>query len=90
MTKIIEPKKQSNIFRRPSSETGVWSWITTVDHKRIGIMYGYAAFFFLLIGGIEALLLRIQLASPDNKYYIIKSGEFIHVNILLSSNKEKL
>ena len=68
MTKIIEPKKQSNIFRRPSSETGVWSWITTVDHKRIGIMYGYAAFFFLLIGGIEALLLRIQLASPDNNF----------------------
>ena len=54
MTKIIEPKKQSNIFKRPSSETGIWSWITTVDHKKIGIMYGYAAFFFLLIGGIEA------------------------------------
>jgi cytochrome c oxidase subunit 1 len=31
-------------------------------------MYGYAAFFFLLIGGIEALLLRIQLASPDNNF----------------------
>ncbi|MBT3873647.1 MAG: cytochrome c oxidase subunit I, partial [Actinobacteria bacterium] len=37
-------------------------------HKRIGIMYGYAAFFFLLVGGIEALLLRIQLASPDNNF----------------------
>ena len=68
MTKIIQPKKQSNIFKRPSSETGIWSWITTVDHKRIGIMYGYAAFFFLLVGGIEALLLRIQLASPDNNF----------------------
>jgi cytochrome c oxidase subunit 1 len=31
-------------------------------------MYGYAAFFFLLVGGIEALLLRIQLASPDNNF----------------------
>lgn len=68
MTKIIEPRKQSNIFKRPSSETGIWSWITTVDHKRIGIMYGYAAFFFLLVGGLEALLLRIQLASPDNNF----------------------
>ena len=38
MTKIIEPSKQSSIFRRPSSETGIWSWITTVDHKRIGII----------------------------------------------------
>ena len=34
MTKIIQPKKQSNIFKRPSSETGIWSWITTVDHKK--------------------------------------------------------
>ena len=68
MTKIIEPKKQSNIFRRPSSETGIWSWITTVDHKRIGIMYGYAAFFFLLVGGLEALVLRIQLSQPDNNF----------------------
>ena len=67
MTKIIEPKKR-NIFSRPSSEKGIWSWITTVDHKRIGIMYGYAAFFFLLIGGLEALLLRIQLSSPDNDF----------------------
>ena len=68
MTKIIEPNKQSNIFKRPSSETGIWSWITTVDHKRIGIMYGYAAFFFLLIGGLEALVLRIQLSQPDNNF----------------------
>ena len=68
MTKIIEPKKQRNIFSRPSSEEGVWSWITTVDHKRIGIMYGYAAFFFLLVGGLEALLLRIQLSQPDNNF----------------------
>ena len=68
MTKIIEPSKQSSIFRRPSSDTGIWSWITTVDHKRIGIMYGYAAFFFLLIGGLEALILRIQLSQPDNNF----------------------
>ena len=35
---------------------GIWSWLSTVDHKKIGIMYGVAAFFFFLIGGIEALL----------------------------------
>ena len=57
-----------NVKKRPSSETGIWSWITTVDHKRIGIMYGYAAFFFLLVGGLEALLLRIQLSQPDNNF----------------------
>ena len=36
--------------------TGLWSWITTVDHKRIGILYGATAFLFFLLGGLEALL----------------------------------
>ncbi len=44
----------------------LWSWITTVDHKRIGILYGVSAFVFFLIGGVEALLIRLQLARPDN------------------------
>jgi len=45
--------------------SGVWSWLTTVDHKRIGILYGVAAFAFFLLGGFEALLLRLQLAQPN-------------------------
>ena len=49
-------------------KTGVWSWITTVDHKRIGILYGVSAFAFFLIGGLEALLLRIQLGTADNTF----------------------
>jgi cytochrome c oxidase subunit I len=49
-------------------KTGLWSWITTVDHKRIGILYGATAFFFFLMGGIEAMLLRIQLGSPENTF----------------------
>jgi cytochrome c oxidase subunit I len=48
--------------------TGLWSWITTVDHKRIGILYGATAFTFFLMGGIEALLLRIQLGAPNNTF----------------------
>jgi cytochrome c oxidase subunit 1 len=50
------------------AKTGLWSWITTVDHKRIGILYGATAFLFFLIGGLEALLLRIQLGSPNNTF----------------------
>jgi cytochrome c oxidase subunit 1 len=50
------------------SQTGLWSWITTVDHKRIGAMYGTTAFIFFLIGGIEALLIRIQLMKPENTF----------------------
>jgi cytochrome c oxidase subunit 1 len=53
------------VFRRPTSTTGWRSWVTSVDHKKIGIMYGFTAFFFLLVGGIEALLIRLQLAQPN-------------------------
>ncbi len=49
----------------PTTESVVWSWITTVDHKRIGALYGVSAFIFFLIGGIEALLIRTQLAVPN-------------------------
>jgi cytochrome c oxidase subunit I len=48
--------------------TGIWSWITTVDHKRIGILYGATAFLFFLIGGLEALFMRIQLLKPNNDF----------------------
>ena len=50
----------------PASRSGLWSWITTTDHKRIGILYGVSAFAFFLLGGLEALLIRVQLASADN------------------------
>jgi cytochrome c oxidase subunit I len=46
--------------------TGLWSWLTTVDHKRIGILYGASAFLFFLLGGIEALIIRLQLGAPNN------------------------
>jgi cytochrome c oxidase subunit 1 len=51
---------------QPVSETGIWSWITTVDHKRIGLLYFWSSFFFFLVGGLEALLVRTQLAVPNN------------------------
>jgi cytochrome c oxidase subunit 1 len=46
-------------------KTGLISWLTTVDHKRIGIMYAVSSFFFLLFGGVEAMLMRTQLAFPN-------------------------
>jgi cytochrome c oxidase subunit I len=60
----IAATPRATIFRRPRATTGLVSWLTTVDHKRIGILYGVTAFGFFLIGGIEALLMRIQLAQP--------------------------
>ncbi|MBX3285479.1 MAG: cytochrome c oxidase subunit I [Actinobacteria bacterium] len=55
------------VFARPGEAKGWRSWVTTVDHKRIGIMYGAAALVFFVIGGIEAMLIRLQLATPDGK-----------------------
>src|SRR3982751_4060904 len=43
-------------------------WVTTVDHKKIGTLYMVTAFVFFLVGGIEALLIRIQLGAPDNTF----------------------
>ncbi len=48
--------------------TGLWSWLTTVDHKRIGVMYFLTSFFFFFVGGLEALLIRIQLMRPENAF----------------------
>jgi cytochrome c oxidase subunit 1 len=66
MTAIAEkPTTGRSMFRRPTATTGRASWFTTVDHKKIGIMYFFSAMFFFLVGGIEALLLRLQLAGPN-------------------------
>ncbi len=49
------------------STTGIWSWLTTVDHKRIGVLYLVSSLFFFVFGGLEAGLLRAQLATPNGK-----------------------
>ncbi|MGH7987378.1 MAG: cytochrome c oxidase subunit I [Candidatus Binataceae bacterium] len=46
---------------------GWLSWIASVDHKQIGIMYLFGAFIFFLCGGIEALVMRTQLIAPNNR-----------------------
>jgi cytochrome c oxidase subunit 1/cytochrome c oxidase subunit I+III len=46
---------------------GLLGWLTTVDHKRIGLLYFWTTLTFFGAGGIEALLLRTQLAQPDGK-----------------------
>lgn len=46
----------------------LWSWLTSVDHKQLGRMYLVASFIFFLLGGVEAFLIRIQLAVPNNHF----------------------
>jgi cytochrome c oxidase subunit I len=43
-------------------------WVTTVDHKRLGVLYVLLAMIFLIIGGIEAIVIRIQLMRPHNDF----------------------
>ncbi|MDF2647494.1 MULTISPECIES: cytochrome c oxidase subunit I [unclassified Paenibacillus] len=50
--------------------SGLMDWLTTVDHKKIGILYLIAGGFFFLVGGLEAILIRIQLAYPDQQIFI--------------------
>ena len=48
------------------SNYGLLAWVSSVDHKQIGIMYLVTTLFFFLVGGVEALLMRLQLAVPNN------------------------
>jgi cytochrome c oxidase subunit I len=47
---------------------GALGWVATVDHKRIGVLYLFTSLFFFAVGGIEALLIRIQLARPNEHF----------------------
>src|SRR5258708_39183613 len=55
------------IERRPWVQT-LHEWVTTVDHKRLGILYVVYGLLFLVIGGIEATIIRIQLMYPHNNF----------------------
>ena len=56
------------VLWRPTAKTGLVGWLTTVDHKRIGFLYGISALFFFLVGGVEALCIRLQLMVPNNNF----------------------
>src|SRR6185437_6092993 len=58
---------------RPEAFDSTWleklhSWVVTVDHKKLGILYVLYALTFFVVGGIEAMLIRIQLFYPDNHF----------------------
>jgi len=55
-------------LRRSWAEpAGLVAWLATVDHKRIGLRYGVTAAAFFLAGGLEAAVMRAQLARPDQR-----------------------
>ena len=76
MSEIVLSKDQAvhgKGLAKSYSKSSWLSWLVTVDHKRIGILYFWSAFVFLLIGGLEALLIRTQLFLPENTFLVGKS-----------------
>jgi cytochrome c oxidase subunit I len=51
-----------------SSKRGLFGWLSSINHQEIGRRYILTAFVFLLLGGIEALMMRLQLAKPENTF----------------------
>jgi cytochrome c oxidase subunit I len=66
--------KPPGVIARPEVATrglrdqprGWLAWLSTTDHKKIGLLYLYATFLFFMLGGVEALMMRLQLAASDN------------------------
>ena len=60
-------RERAALERSWSQKPGLWGWLTSVDHKSVAKRYIVTAFAFFLLGGIEAALIRIQLARPENR-----------------------
>lgn len=65
--KITLPEPETPLPKL-TSPNGLLNWLSTVDHKQIGIMYLVSSLFFFFAGFIEAMLMRIQLARPENSF----------------------
>jgi heme/copper-type cytochrome/quinol oxidase subunit 1 len=65
-TTSVTPRPEIILHGLRDRPGGWLAWLTTTDHKRIGIMYLVLTVLFLLLGGVEALLIRSQLAVPHN------------------------
>jgi cytochrome c oxidase subunit 1/cytochrome c oxidase subunit I+III len=63
----LPANERRKLFDIWETAPGIYGWLATVDHKQIGVRYLCTAFFFLIIGGVEALTMRIQLAQPGLK-----------------------
>jgi cytochrome c oxidase subunit I len=68
MNEITTILARAGLLTPEQREHWTMRWISTVDHKRIGILYMTAALIFFVIGGIEAMFIRLQLAVPENTF----------------------
>lgn len=63
----VSTQQQGEPLNYLNCERGIWSWLTTVDHKRIGLMYLFSLTFFFFVGGLAALAVRTELAFPGGQ-----------------------
>lgn len=67
----ISPRAEQRVNRLEriwAEPSGIWGWITTTDHKRIGLLYFFTSLAFFGAGGVEALLIRTQLLGPNHRF----------------------
>ncbi|PIC86522.1 cytochrome ubiquinol oxidase subunit I [Sporosarcina sp. P20a] len=64
----------SSVAQKSGFGATLWDWLTTVDHKKIGILYLLGGLFFFVLGGIEAMIIRLQLMTPNND--LVSAGLF--------------
>src|SRR4029079_11064114 len=71
----------------PAYRGGLYEWLTTTDHKKIGIMYVINSFLFFLIGGVFALLVRTELAVPGiqifSNEHVYNESFSIHATVMI-------
>ena len=77
---VVTASQSMGAVKRPVETKGWKEWLFTVDHKKIGIMYGVVAMFFFIVGGIEALLIRLQLAAPNGT--ILSADQYNQITAL--------
>ncbi|HEV2771855.1 MAG TPA: cytochrome c oxidase subunit I [Thermoleophilaceae bacterium] len=66
-SRLSQRPRPELVQRGPTVGPGGWlGWITSTDHKKIGIMYLVATFLFFVVGGVEALMMRLQLGAAQN------------------------
>jgi cytochrome c oxidase subunit I len=65
---VRRPRAQIIAHEVERPRRGWTAWLTTTDHKKIGIIYLVSVLVFFVIGGVEALLMRIQLGVPENTF----------------------
>src|ERR1700759_3978894 len=62
----LSPAEVADHESTRASSSSLLAWFSSVDHKQIGILYICTALVFLLVGGLEAVVIRLQLVVPNN------------------------